>query len=111
MTRKTREIKVGSVVVGGGAPVSVQTMATADPHDAEALLAQTLRCAEAGCDIIRFAVPDVESAAVLGDVRRRSPIPVVADSVAMSRPHEIEYELRFDLTAARLQEPTAETTP
>ena len=79
MTRKTREIKVGSVVVGGGAPVSVQTMATADPHDAEALLAQTLRCAEAGCDIIRFAVPDVESAAVLGEVRRRSPIPVVAD--------------------------------
>ena len=79
MTRKTREIKVGSVVVGGGAPVSVQTMATADPHDAEALLAQTVRCAEAGCDIIRFAVPDVESAAVLGEVRRRSPIPVVAD--------------------------------
>ena len=79
MARKTREIRVGGVAIGGGAPVSVQTMATADPHDAEALLAQTLRCAEAGCDIIRFAVPDVDAAVVLGEVRRRSPIPVVAD--------------------------------
>jgi len=79
MARKTREIKVGSVVVGGGAPVSVQTMATADPHDADALLAQTVRCAEAGCDIMRLAVPDEAAAAVLGEVRRRSPIPVVAD--------------------------------
>lgn len=53
-----------------------------------------------GRSVFEFSVPDLSK-----------PIPVVADSVAMSRPHEIEYELRFDLTAARLQEPTAETTP
>ena len=79
MRRTTREIKVGCVSIGGGAPISVQTMANVDPHDAEALAAQLLRCAEAGCDIFRVAVPDEESARVLGEVRRGSPIPIVAD--------------------------------
>lgn len=79
MARTTRAIDVGGVAVGGGAPVSVQSMAKADPHDARALSAQIESCAAMGCDILRLAVPDVEAAKVLGDVRKKSPIPLVAD--------------------------------
>ncbi len=59
--------------------MSVQTMADVDPHDGAALLAQVLRCAELGCDIFRSTVPDIDAARVLGEVRRQSPIPLVAD--------------------------------
>ena len=59
--------------------MSVQTMSNVDPHDAAALAAQISRCAEAGCDIFRAAVPDEEAAETLGEVRRKSPIPIVAD--------------------------------
>ena len=79
MRRTTREIKIGGLTVGGGAPISVQTMANVDPHDSAALAAQLLRCAEAGCDIFRVAVPDEDAAKVLGEVRRASPVPIVAD--------------------------------
>lgn len=70
---------VGRVPVGGGAPVSVQSMANADPHDAAALSAQIARAAALGCDIFRLTVPDVDAAKVLGEVRRTSPVPLVAD--------------------------------
>ena len=59
--------------------MSVQSMANADPHDAAALSAQVAECAALGCDIFRLTVPDVEAAKTLGEVRRRSPIPLVAD--------------------------------
>ena len=77
--RRTRPLKVGSLPLGGGAPVSVQTMVTADPHDAEALSAQVMRCAEAGADIVRLTVPDVEAVRTFAAVRRSSPVPLVAD--------------------------------
>lgn len=77
--QQTRALKAGSLAIGGGAPVSVQTMANVNPHDADALLAQSLRCAELGCDLIRFTVPDVEAAKTLGIVRRKMALPVVAD--------------------------------
>jgi len=76
---QTRALKVGSLPIGGGAPVSVQSMGNADPHDAKACLAQLLSCAERGCDVFRLTVPDEEAARVLGEVRRSSPIPIVAD--------------------------------
>ena len=76
---QTRSLDVGGVPVGGGAPVSVQSMANADPHDAESLIAQVRDCAALGCGIFRLAVPDVEAAKVLGEVRKKSPIPLVAD--------------------------------
>ena len=76
---QTRSLRVGDVPVGGGAPVSVQSMAKVDPHDAKALAAQVGECAARGCDIFRLTVPDVEAAKVLGEVRRSSPIPLVAD--------------------------------
>lgn len=79
MARATRALRVGSVALGAGAPVSVQTMANASPHDAEALSAQLRSCAELGCELFRMTVPDVEAAKVLGQVRRTSPIPLVAD--------------------------------
>ena len=76
---QTRVLRIGSLPLGGGAPVSVQTMATADPHDATALAAQIARCAEAGADLVRLTVPDVAAARVLGEVRKDSPVPLVAD--------------------------------
>ena len=79
MRRTTRAIKVGSLTIGAGAPVSVQTMANADPHDAAALVEQVRACAALGCDIFRLTVPDVEAAKVLGEVKKSSPIPLVAD--------------------------------
>lgn len=75
----TRTLSVGGVALGGGARVSVQTMADKPPHDAAALLAQVERCAALGCDIFRMTVPDIEAAKTLGEVRRASPVPLVAD--------------------------------
>ena len=75
----TRALRVGPLALGGGAPVSVQTMATADPHDAAALAAQVARCADAGADLVRLTVPDADAARVLGEVRKASPVPLVAD--------------------------------
>ena len=76
---QTRALKVGKLPVGGGAPVSVQTMCNVDPHDGAACLAQLRSCAELGCDVFRMTVPDAEAAKVLGEVRKSSPIPIVAD--------------------------------
>ena len=77
--KTTRMVKVGAVPVGGGAPVSVQTMLAEDPHDAAAISARLISCAEAGADIVRLTVPDIEAAKVLGEVARKSPAPIVAD--------------------------------
>lgn len=81
MTRRgqTRALRVGPLALGGGAPVSVQTMATADPHDAAALRAEIASCAACGCDLFRLTVPDEAAARVLAEVRRTSPVPLVAD--------------------------------
>ena len=76
---QTRELRIGNLPLGGGAPVSVQTMTTADPHDAAALAAQIARCAACGADLVRLTVPDLDAARVLGEVRKRSPVPLVAD--------------------------------
>ena len=79
MGLKTRQVKVGKLLVGGGAPVSVQTMCNVDPHDAKVCLEQLLSCAALGCDVFRMTVPDLEAAKVMGEVRKGSPIPIVAD--------------------------------
>ena len=76
---QTRALRIGNLPLGGGAPVSVQTMATADPHDAATLSAQIARCAEAGADLVRLTVPDLDAARALGEVRKSSPVPLVAD--------------------------------
>ena len=79
MRRQTRQVRVGKLLIGGGAPVSVQTMCNVDPHDAKACLDQLLSCASLGCEIFRMTVPDLEAAKALGEVRKKSPIPLVAD--------------------------------
>lgn len=79
MKEKTRQISVGSVQVGGGAPVSVQSMTNTDTRDAQATLEQIRALAAAGCDIVRCAVPDQTAARALEVICEQSPIPVVAD--------------------------------
>ena len=75
----TRQVRVGSVLIGGGAPVSVQSMANADPHDAAALIEQIESCAARGCDLMRLTVPDLDAAKVLGEVKKAVSIPLIAD--------------------------------
>ena len=79
MRRQTRQVRLGKLAIGGGAPVSVQTMCNVDPHDAKACLDQLLSCAALGCDVFRMTIPDLEAAKVLGEVKKSSPIPLVAD--------------------------------
>ncbi|WP_439562365.1 flavodoxin-dependent (E)-4-hydroxy-3-methylbut-2-enyl-diphosphate synthase [Roseinatronobacter sp.] len=77
--RKSRQIMVGNVPVGGGAPISVQTMTNTDSGDAPATIKQVLACAEAGADIVRVSVPDTDASRALREVVRESPVPIVAD--------------------------------
>lgn len=77
--RRSRAIRVGTVQVGGEAPISVQSMTNTDPHDVAATLAQVERLAQAGCDLVRLAVPDREAAAAFASVKKHSPVPLIAD--------------------------------
>lgn len=77
--RKTRQIHIGPVAIGGGAPVSVQSMTNTRTTDAEATVAQIKALAAAGCDIVRLAVPDMAAAENLGSIIKESPVPLVAD--------------------------------
>ena len=77
--RKSRQIMVGSVAVGGDAPISVQTMTNTDTSDVAATVAQIQACAEAGADIVRVSTPDESSTRALRDIVRESPVPIVAD--------------------------------
>jgi (E)-4-hydroxy-3-methylbut-2-enyl-diphosphate synthase len=74
-----RQITVGSVKIGGGAPVAVQSMTLTKTHDVEATTAQIAALASAGCEIARVAVPKNEDAAALPKIVRLSPLPVIAD--------------------------------
>src|SRR5438876_9226253 len=74
-----REISVGGVRIGGGAPVVVQSMTLTQTHDVEATTAQIAALASAGCELVRCAVPKTEDAEALGRIVRFSPIPVIAD--------------------------------
>ena len=77
--RKSRQIMVGSVPVGGDAPITVQTMTNTLTSDARATIDQIRRCEEAGADIIRVSCPDVESTAAFREIARAARVPLVAD--------------------------------
>jgi len=77
--RPTRVLHVGNVAVGGTNPIVVQSMATADTRDPEATLRQIGELADAGCEIVRIAVPDRRAAAALPDIVPYSPVPLIAD--------------------------------
>ena len=75
----TKQIMVGNIPVGGGAPVSIQSMCSTKTHDVEATVEQILRLEEAGCEIIRVAVPDMPAAKAVGAIKSRIHIPLVTD--------------------------------
>lgn len=77
--RKTRQIHIGDVAIGGGAPISVQSMTNTKTTDTKATVEQINSLQAAGCDIVRLAVPDMESALNLGNIIKKVNIPLVAD--------------------------------
>src|SRR5437667_12522002 len=77
--RKSIPVNVGGVVIGGAAPIAVQTMTKTDTRDVKATLRQIHELKEAGCEIVRPAVPDREAADALKDIVKGSPLPLIAD--------------------------------
>lgn len=77
--RKTRQIAIGDVLIGGEAPISVQSMTNTDTRDVEATVAQIKELEDAGCELIRVAVLDARAAAAIREIRARISIPLIAD--------------------------------
>ena len=77
--RQSRQISIGDVKIGGGAPVSVQSMTITDTRDVASTVSQIKRLEEAGCDIVRVAVPDMDAAKALGAIGKEIKIPLVSD--------------------------------
>ncbi|MFP4527313.1 MAG: flavodoxin-dependent (E)-4-hydroxy-3-methylbut-2-enyl-diphosphate synthase [Candidatus Kapaibacterium sp.] len=77
--RNTRQVMVGGIPIGGGSPVSVQTMTKTKTADIDATVAQIVRSADAGADIVRVTVNDAAAADAIGEIVRQSPVPIVAD--------------------------------
>ena len=92
--KQTRQIHIGPVAVGGGAPVSVQSMTNTKTADVAATVAQIRALSAAGCDIVRLAVPDMDAAKALGEIIRGTDVPLVAD---------IHFDYRLALEAIRLR--------
>ena len=87
----TRQIKVGNVLIGGGAPVAIQSMLNTKTTDVEGCLAQINKLHSAGCEIVRLAVPDKAAAAAFKEICERSELPLVAD---------IHFDYRLAIAAA-----------
>lgn len=77
--KKTRQISLGTLQLGGGAPIAVQSMCNTDTRDATKTLEQIARLEQAGCEIVRLAVPDEEAAKALSAIRKGTKIPLIAD--------------------------------
>jgi len=77
--RKTRQLNIGGVPVGADAPVNVQSMTNTDTRDVAAMVAQIMALTDAGCEIARVAVPDMDSAKAVGEIKKAVSIPIVAD--------------------------------
>ena len=88
--RQTKQIQIGDVKIGGGAPVVVQSMTTTDTANVAETVKQIHELAELGCEIVRVAVPDKEAAAALPDIVRQTPVPLTAD---------IHFDYRWALAA------------
>ena len=88
--RNSRIIRIGNVAIGGGNPVSIQSMTNTDTRDVASTLAQIRQLHELGCEIVRLAVPDQVAARALAEIRAASPIPLVAD---------IHFDYRLALAA------------
>jgi len=79
MERHSRQIDLGGIKIGGGAPVTVQSMTKTDTRDIVSTVAQIKSLETAGCDIVRLAVPDMDAAEALGEIKRQTNIPIVSD--------------------------------
>ena len=90
--KKTRQIHIGGVAIGGGAPISVQSMCNTKTTDTESTVAQINALQAAGCDIVRLAVPDMAAAENLGNIIKKVNVPLVAD---------IHFEYRLALESIR----------
>lgn len=90
--RKTRQVYVGSVPVGDGSPVSVQSMTKTDTRDVDATVQQIQSLESAGCEIIRLAVPDMDAAQALGAIKKEVALPMIAD---------IHFDYRLALEAIK----------
>ena len=89
--KKTKQIRVGDVAIGGGAPVCVQSMCNTDTRDVAATVAQILALEQVGCELIRVAVVDDLAARAIGEIKKEIHIPIVAD---------IHFDYRLAITAA-----------
>lgn len=92
--KKTKQVRCGNVYIGGGAPVSIQSMTNTDPHDPDKISEQIKKLKEAGCDIVRLAVPDMEAAEVFGKVKKQAGIPLDIPMVA-----DIHFDYRLAIAA------------
>jgi len=92
VAEQTKQILVGDVPVGGGAPVSIQTMAKAPPDQVDRIVDQLKDAKKAGCDIARIAIPNLEAVKTIGEIKQRSGLPIVAD---------IHFDYRLAVAAAR----------
>ena len=88
----TKTVKCGDVIIGGGAPVSIQSMTNTDTRDVGSTVKQIKDLADVGCQIVRLAVPDMEAARAIEDIKKLSPLPVVAD---------IHFDHRLTIEAIR----------
>lgn len=77
--RQTRQVKIGPVVIGGGAPIVVQSMTKTDTRDVEATVSQIKRLEKAGCEVVRLAILDAEAVEALGKIKKKVFVPLVAD--------------------------------
>lgn len=77
--RKTRQVKIGPVVIGGGAPIAVQSMTKTDTRNVDATVSQIKRLEQAGCEVVRLAVPDEEAVEALDKIKKNVSVPLVAD--------------------------------
>ncbi|MPZ12927.1 MAG: flavodoxin-dependent (E)-4-hydroxy-3-methylbut-2-enyl-diphosphate synthase [Chloroflexi bacterium] len=94
--RSTRQVMVGNVAVGGDAPVAVQSMCSTDTRDIDATVAQIQALEDAGCEIVRIAVPTKEAADAFGEIRLQTTIPLVADIHFDYRPALLAIEKGAD---------------
>ena len=90
--KKTRQIRVGNVPIGGGAPIAVQSMTNTLTADVDSTVSQIVRLQDAGCEIVRVAVPDEASATAIAAIKQRVAIPVIAD---------IHFSYRLAIASAR----------
>ncbi|MEK6645603.1 MAG: flavodoxin-dependent (E)-4-hydroxy-3-methylbut-2-enyl-diphosphate synthase [Candidatus Firestonebacteria bacterium] len=90
--RRTKKICVGNIAIGGNAPVSVQSMAKVDTRNVQAVVEQIKVLEDAGCEIIRVAVPDMEAANAIASIKKQIKIPLVAD---------IHFNYKLAITAAK----------